>query len=181
MITITKTEVIMNLLTFLKSEPDARKIFGKREIKIIEKQLQGVKLTQSEKNRLSRDIRRKLEFIEKASKFKSEFSLKKGSVIKNIINESIEIIKEDALGNKIEKIVLFGSANENKLTFHSDIDIAVEFSRISLKEATVFRKRVSGKINEKVDIQVYNLLPKKIKKGVERGRILWKKEGCRTK
>ena len=57
------TYFCMSLIQFLKKENNARKIFGKRELKIIEKQLFGLNLTQSEKNRLSRDIRKKLEFI----------------------------------------------------------------------------------------------------------------------
>lgn len=69
----------MNLLKLLKENENARKIFGKRELKIIEKQLFGINLTQSEKNRLSRDIRRKLEFIREAVKFSDEFELKKGT------------------------------------------------------------------------------------------------------
>jgi hypothetical protein len=57
----------MGLLELLKKSENARKIFGKRELKIIEKQMLGVNLTQSEKNRLSRDIRKKLEFIKEIS------------------------------------------------------------------------------------------------------------------
>ena len=53
----------MELLDSLKADKDSRKIFGSKELKIIEKQLMGIKLTQSEKNRLSRDIRKKLRFI----------------------------------------------------------------------------------------------------------------------
>ena len=53
----------MSLLKFLKENENVRKVFGKRELKIIEKQLLGVNLTQSEKNRLSRDIRKKFEFV----------------------------------------------------------------------------------------------------------------------
>ena len=55
------------LLNFLKSNENARKIFGERELKIIEKQLLGVNLTQSEKNRLSRDIRLKFNFIKETA------------------------------------------------------------------------------------------------------------------
>jgi len=72
----------MSLLKFLRESENARKVFGKRELKIIEKQLFGVGLTQSEKNRLSRDIRKKFEFISKASRFEEEFKLKKGIEIK---------------------------------------------------------------------------------------------------
>jgi hypothetical protein len=50
----------MGILQLIRADNDARKIFGAKELKIIEKQLFGVRLTQSEKNRLSRDIRRKL-------------------------------------------------------------------------------------------------------------------------
>ncbi len=49
----------MGMLQFLKKNENTRKIFGVRELKIIEKQLLGINLTQSEKNRLSRDIRKK--------------------------------------------------------------------------------------------------------------------------
>ena len=176
----------MNLIKFLKENKNARKIFGKSEIKIIEKQLSGIALTQSEKNRLSRDIRKKLEFIKEISKFENEFELKKSTEIKNIIHNTIEIIKEDILFKKIEiikedilfkkikKIILFGSAAENKLTFRSDIDIAIEFSETNLKEATEFRVRISGKAYSKVDIQVYNLLQENLKKEIdEKGRILY--------
>ena len=52
----------MTLLNILKSDENARKVCGKRELKIIEKQLLGINLTQSEKNRLYRDIRKKLDF-----------------------------------------------------------------------------------------------------------------------
>ena len=54
---------------------NTRKIFGKRELKIIEKQIFGINLTQSEKNRLSRDIRKKFEFIEQVARFSAQFKL----------------------------------------------------------------------------------------------------------
>ena len=77
----------------------------------------------------------------------------------------------------IKKIILYGSAAENKLTFKSDIDIAVEFDKIDLKEATLFRKRILGKVNKRLDIQVYNHLPDKIRKEIEvKGRILYEQQ-----
>ncbi|MEK6906723.1 MAG: nucleotidyltransferase domain-containing protein [Nanoarchaeota archaeon] len=164
-----------NLLNFLKSNEDARKIFGKRELKIIEKQLLGVSLSQSEKNRLSRDIRKKFGFIQDVSKFSGEFELKKSKYIEELVKESKEVILRDILSKTIKKIILYGSFVENKMTFNSDIDIAVEFSKITLKEATFFKKRISGKVNSKIDIQVYNLLQNKIKKEIDlKGRILYK-------
>ena len=44
--------VILELKEFLINNKNARKIFGKTEIEIILKQLDGITLTQSEKNRL---------------------------------------------------------------------------------------------------------------------------------
>ena len=167
----------MNLIHFLKENENTRKIFGQRELKIIEKQLNGINLTQSEKNRLSRDIRKKFQFIKDISKFEDDFNLKKAKIVKDIINETKKEILEHSLRNKIKKILLFGSVIENKLTFRSDIDIVVEFDQISLKEATAFRKRISGQLPDKVDVQVLNVLPEKIKKSILKNhKVLYKNE-----
>lgn len=167
----------MGLLQIITESNDARKLFGKKELKIIEKQLLGVSLTQSEKNRLSRDIRKKLGFIKKIARFEDEFGLKKGTEIKKIVNESRLIILTDILRERMIKIVLFGSAIENKLALRSDIDIAVEFNKISIQEATLFRKRILGKVNKRVDVQAYNLLPKNIQEGINaKGKIIYKNE-----
>lgn len=164
----------MGLLNFLKNEENSRKIFGQRELKIIEKQLSGINLTQSEKNRLSRDIRKKFDFIRKVSRFEEEFELTKGADIKKIILEAKKVILNDVLVKKMNKIVLFGSAAENKLNYSSDIDIAVIFDNINLKDATLFRKRVLGNMPDKVDIQVYNILPQKIKREIDqKGKMLY--------
>lgn len=163
-------------MEFLKESEKARKIFGRRELRIIEKQLSGVNLTQSEKNRLSRDIRKKFEFIRNISGFAEEFSLKKGAKIKMIAKEAKETILADNLFKKIRSIILYGSAAENKLTLRSDIDIAVKFDKVILREATLFRKRIQGKVSKRIDIQIYNHLPKKIKKEIDaKGKILYSK------
>lgn len=164
----------MSLLNFLKNEENSRKIFGQRELKIIEKQLSGINLTQSEKNRLSRDIRKKFDFIRKVSRFEEEFELTKGAEVKKIILEAKKVILNDVLVKKMNKIVLFGSTAENKLNYSSDIDLAVIFDNINLKDATLFRKRVLGNMPDKVDIQVYNILPQKIKQEIDqKGKVLY--------
>ncbi len=165
----------MKFIHFLKQNQNTRKIFGERELKIIEKQLQGIALTQSEKNRLSRDIRKKLVFIKEAAGFVSEFELKKGAEVKEQIAEVVEIIKEDRLMPKIRKIILFGSTAEGIRSFRSDIDIAVLFSEITRQEAFDFRRRILGEV-EKIDIQVYNILADKIKKEIDlRGKVLYER------
>lgn len=166
----------MGLIEFLKSDQNARKIFGKRELKIIEKQTYGLTLTQSEKNRLSRDIRKKFDFIKRVNRFEDDFELKKGTKIKEIINNAKEFILQSKYFSRIKRIVLFGSHAERLVHFGSDIDIAAEFDAISEREATEFRIFVSGRINEKVDIQVYNVLPEKIKKEIDsKGKVLYER------
>lgn len=167
----------MDFIKFLKENENTRKIFGKRELKIIEKQLKGVSLTQSEKNRLSRDIRKKFQFIKQASKFSDMFDLKKSDYTKSIINETKEVILEHPSREKIERIILFGSFAENKPSLNSDIDIAVEFSEINKKQAFNFRKKVLGKLPDKVDVQVFNVLPEKVKKEIKnKGKLIYKNE-----
>ena len=161
------------MLQLLKNEK-LRKLFGKREIVIIQKQLLGVKLTQSEKNRLSRDIRKKLEAIKELSRFESEFELKYGSEIKKTINNTINIIKNSKYNYKIKKIYLYGSTIDNTRTLNSDIDMAIEFIEITEKEAIQFRIDIMKKTDKIVDIQVYNTLPNKIKDEINiKGKLLY--------
>ncbi|MBS3163781.1 nucleotidyltransferase domain-containing protein [Candidatus Woesearchaeota archaeon] len=167
----------MNLINFLKKNKYSRKIFGERELKIIEKQLIGTNLTQSEKNRLSRDIRKKFDFIKEVFNYSNQFDLRKGQETKEKIEEAKEVILEDVFFKKIKRMVLYGSFVTNELTFRSDIDIAVEFSDINVKEATLFRMRVLSKMDEKMDVQVYNILPDKIKKEIDlKGKVLYERK-----
>lgn len=161
-------------INFLKKNPNTRKIFGKRELEIIIKQLQGIKLVQSEKNRLSRDIRKKFEFIKEISRYNFDFDLKKGSTIKSLVEDMKSHILESKYFPRIKRIVLFGSTAVNQRTIRSDIDIAVEFDSIDLKEATEFR--IKFNYDGDIDVQVYNVLPEKIKSDIDKfGKIIWKR------
>src|SRR3989344_4895107 len=178
-IVITKTfrnwEIEMELLQVMK-KPEMRRIFGERELKIIEKQMRGVNLMPSERTRLSRDIRKKLEAVRMLSDFVDEFKLKKGSYLKEIIEEVRRTIFNHPLFLNVKRIILFGTAAENKLRLGSDIDIAVEFYRIGQKEAFKFSVEISGKVNNHVDIKVYNTLPEEIKNEIDkRGKIIFEK------
>lgn len=166
----------MNFLTFIQQNKDLRKLFGQRELKIIEKQLLGINLTQSEKNRLSRDIRRKFACIAQAAKFEADFSLKKGATIKGIITDVQELLRQDILFQHMQKIILYGSTVEQTRTFRSDIDLAVVFDTITERDATLFRRRILGRCPDIVDLQVYNVLPQKIKREIDsKGKILYEK------
>lgn len=166
----------MKLKEFLKSNKNSRKIFGKMELEIILKQLDGLSLKQSERNRLSRDIKPKLEFIKEIAEFKDEFKLEKNQNNKRLIEKAVETILNDEFGDNIKAILLFGSFADNSFTPSSDIDICVVFKKdLSLKEATESRIRVSGNLPEKVDVQVFNILPQKIKKAIARNhKVLYR-------
>ncbi len=167
--------VILNFKEFLTNNKNARKIFGRKEIEIILKQLDGVTLTQSEKNRLSRDIRPKFEFIKEVSKFGDEFELKKDADSLRLIDKAVQLILHDELRDRIKAVLLFGSHAGGIVTKRSDIDICVIFTDISLREATKFRIRIMGMLPEKVDVQVFNVLPQKIKREIARNhKILYK-------
>ncbi len=155
---------------------EIRRLFGKRELVIIRKQLWGVPLKSSEKTRLSRDIRKKFRAIFLLLPFAEEFELKKGAEIKRLIQEAKEVILKTKFFPRIKKIILFGSVAENKPTLLSDIDLAVEFTSLAEGEATLFRREVLGQLNERFDVQVYNQLPVKIKKEIDKkGKVIYER------
>ncbi|MAG52415.1 MAG: hypothetical protein CMH62_00460 [Nanoarchaeota archaeon] len=160
----------LNLLRFLRANKNVRKIFGEKELRIIEKQLFGQELTQSEKNRLSRDVRKKFNFIQEASVFDDDvFRLKKGSLIQEILEEAVKVIKKDVLNEKINKVILYNPDEDNKIT-----DVFVVFSEIQEKEVVLFRRRMIDKVNSRVNIRIYNFLSKKIKESIdEKGKVLY--------
>lgn len=166
----------LSLKEFLKENKDARKVFGRKELEIMLKQLDGLPLKQSENNRLSRDIKPKLGFIRDAAEFRSEFRLEKNQDNKRIIRKAVDTILSDKSRDGIKAILLFGSFADKSFTSRSDIDICVIFRKdLSLKEATEFRIRVSGQLPDKADIQVFNILPQKLKRGIARNhKVLYK-------
>ena len=169
--------IILILTEFLKTSKNARKIFGRKEIEIMLKQLEGLPLSQSERNRLSRDIKPKLEFIKEISKFDAEFRLKKDQNASKIIDKAVKVILQDKLKDKIEAILLFGSRVRGIVTPRSDIDICVVFDNIEKEDADRFRIRILGNFSTKVDVQVFNILPQKVKRSIAGcHKILYKKE-----
>jgi len=166
----------MSLLELVKKDKEMRRLFGERELEIIEKQLMGINLSPSEKTRLSRDIRKKLDIISKLSDFKEEFALKKAQEIKYLIEQAKEIILESPYAKKIKRIIVFGSYLENRLRFDSDIDISIEFKEINSKDSGKFKIEMAGKISSKIQISLYNNLPDKIKKEIDNGRIIYEND-----
>ena len=140
----------MSLLNTIKKNENLRKIFGERELKIIEKQLVGVSLSPSEKTRLSRDIRKKFEAIKSLTPYLNEFELKHGKNTKDLIGRTLELIKNHQWFWKIKEIILFGSLAEKRFHLFSDIDLAVKFKEsINEDDAFEFRKNILGNLPEK--------------------------------
>ena len=168
----------MEFIKFLKINENTRKIFGKKELEIINKQLNGINLTQSEKNRLSRDIRPKFEFIKDCFRFKDNFDLKKNSLNKILIKTSLNLILNSNFSKNIKAVLLFGSFSDNTFHKNSDIDMGVLFrGKISVKKATLFRKELLANLNSKIDLQVINMLPLKVKKEIAKNhKVLYKSE-----
>ncbi len=168
----------MVLTTFLQHDKNIRKLFGQKELGIMQKQLAGMPLTQSERNRLSRDIKPKLACIQQLATCADEFALKKNQDNKVLMQKAVKVILQDELHKNIQAILLFGSFANNSFTPRSDIDIAVVFKKdITLKEATKCRIRISGQLPEKIDFQVFNVLPQKIKREIARNhKVLYQKQ-----
>lgn len=168
----------MTLEHFMRKNPEARRIFGEKEIEIIQKQLRGITLTRSEKNRLSQNIRPKFKFIQQCALYKDEFDLKKGSgTLKELELFKPEIFS-DKLAIHIKRIYIFGSFRENKMSESSDIDIAIEFAHITKKEAADFKKRIVTNKPNIIDISVFNMLPNNIQKQIKNnGKIFYSREG----
>ncbi len=165
----------MSLLDFLKREPSARLIFGKRELQIIRKQLLGEQLKQSERNRLSKFIRPKLRFIKSCSKYSEEFELKRHNTLDSLVEKAKQAILADNVGRKVKAILLFGSRVSGYTTFRSDVDICVLFDDVSKNKAFEFQLRVSSKLPEIVDVRVFNTLPIWIKLEIARNhKVLYK-------
>lgn len=164
----------MTLYELIKEEPLTTKIFGKGEIEIIKKQLLGLNLTQSEKNILSRSIRKKFKFIKHCSVFKEEFDVKKGGEVYKQLEILKNLILLDEKGKHIKRIYVFGSFTENKMSDNSDVDVAVEFKKIDLKEASKFKKRIYEQKHPMFDLSVFNTLPTEIKKDIkENGKVFY--------
>lgn len=164
----------MTLINFLK-KPEARLLFGKKELQIIENQLLGIKLKPSETTRLSRDIKQKLKAIEQLSSHKNEFQLKKGQESNKIINQSKETILEN-FPSQIKQIILFGSHARKENNKISDIDLCIKLKKTKLNP-TKIQARLSGQLPKKVDIQIFSKLPTKIQRTIiKEGKIIYNAE-----
>ncbi len=156
--------------------PEARKVLGAREIAIVRRQLLGLPLTQSERNRLSRDIRAKFRFIAACRELApDELELKSGQTIKRIIDKSVCAIQEDEVFPDVLAIVLFGSYADGTAIWRSDVDIGILFrEEPSSESGTKALLRLYGELPKKVEVTIINHLPIRIRATLARNhKVLW--------
>ena len=96
--------------------------------------------------------------------------------VEEIIQKTVDLILQQDKEHKIKAILLFGSHADGTAIWRSDIDICVVFKEDSpLLEAGLFRKELMGQLHDFVDLQVFNVLPLKIKRAiVDNHKILFK-------
>jgi predicted nucleotidyltransferase len=95
-----------------------------------------------------------------------------------VLSSAVDVILNNKINREIKAILLFGSHADGTAIWRSDIDICVVFKKdVTDKEAFLFRKNLLGQLPDVVDLQVFNVLPQKIKRAIaENHRILFQSE-----
>ncbi len=84
-----------------------------------------------------------------------------------VLLSAVDVILNNKLNREIKAILLFGSHADGTAIWRSDIDICVVFKKdVTDKEAFLFRRNLSGQLPDVVDLQVFNVLPQKIKRSI---------------
>ena len=99
------------------------KILTKKEMKIINKRLENRRLSQIERNRLSRSIRPKLKEISKIDSVNLLLKLEYVPDSIPIENTIIRVVKKHL--HNVDSIILYGSAVQTNYKEYNDIDILI--------------------------------------------------------
>ncbi len=87
--------------------------------------------------------------------------------VQKIIKKAVDLILIEDAEKKIKAILLFGSHANNTAIWRSDIDICVVFREDPTNlESGRFRREIMGELPDIVDLQVFNVLPLKVKKTI---------------
>ena len=96
--------------------------------------------------------------------------------IKDIIAKVIGKIKDMECFEKVQFIMLYGSAAKGRMTKGSDIDLCIYYEGTP-EEASRFRFTVLAELfDEAYDVQIYQLLPLYVRKEVLKGRVVYCKD-----
>ncbi len=91
------------------------------------------------------------------------------------MDAAVKKILELDVENKVKFIILYGSQSNNTPTPMSDIDLAIYYDG-DKRERFNFRIKISGMLNKKYDIQIFQDLPLQVKKEVIKGKVLHQKD-----
>ena len=98
--------------------------------------------------------------------------------IKLIIKGFLEQLKDVEFFSKTEFIILYGSSLSSYHLDDSDVDICIYIDE-EKKKLPKIRLDLLKKFNEKLDIQIFQLLPLYVQIEVLKGEILYVKEKAR--
>lgn len=95
--------------------------------------------------------------------------------IKQSIEEFLELIKKEKIYPRIEFIVLHGSSLSDYFYKDSDIDICI-YIEDEKKELAKIRLNLLKKLDEKFDIQIFQLLPIYVQVEILKGKFLYMRD-----
>lgn len=95
--------------------------------------------------------------------------------IKQSIEEFLELIKKEKIYPRIEFIVLYGSSLSDYFYKDSDIDICI-YIEDEKKELVKIRLNLLKKLDEKFDIQIFQLLPIYVQVEILKGKFLYMRD-----
>jgi len=95
--------------------------------------------------------------------------------IKQSIEEFLELIKKEKIYPRIEFIVLYGSSLSDYFYKDSDIDICI-YIEVEKKELAKIRLNLLKKLDEKFDIQIFQLLPIYVQVEILKGEFLYMRD-----
>lgn len=93
--------------------------------------------------------------------------------IEEIIEGFLNKMEEFSFYPKIEFIILYGSQLSNYNYEDSDIDLCLYIDNKKEKELSEIRLNILKKINDKLDIQMFQLLPLYVQNEVLKGKVIY--------
>ncbi len=97
-----------------------------------------------------------------------------GQVLNDNIKNFLKIVNALSEFDKVEFIVLYGSAATGRISSLSDIDICIYYNGKD-REAFNFRIKLLGLLPNIYDIQIFQQLPSYLKKEILKGEIIYVK------
>lgn len=95
--------------------------------------------------------------------------------IKQLTEKFLEQLRATKYFSKIEFVILYGSSLSNSYLEDSDVDVCL-FIDAEKRELSEIRLELLKKLNDKFDIQMFQLLPLYVQIEVLKGEILYVKE-----